>query len=57
MNIIETADGEERFTGFDLYIHIAHHMHGSIPKDQWKLPPFNIFETTVRPPSTVKLYF
>ncbi len=57
LNILETADGEERFSGFDLYIHIAHNMHGSIPKDQWKLAPFNAFETTSKPPSTVKLYF
>ncbi len=56
-NIIETADGEERFSGFDLYVHIAHHMHGSVPKEQWKNPVFGQFETTARPPATVKLYF
>jgi hypothetical protein len=56
-NILETAEGDERFEGFDLYIHIAHNMHGSVPKDQWKLPPFSLFETTTKPPSTVKLYF
>lgn len=33
-NVLREADGEERFPDFDLYIHIAEHVHNAKPQDQ-----------------------
>jgi hypothetical protein len=56
-NIIEESDGEAQYPGFELYIQIAHHIHNAVPKDQWEKIAFKQFETSVKPQSTVKLYF
>jgi hypothetical protein len=32
--VYENRHGEERYDGFDLYIQIAHHVHGAVPKEQ-----------------------
>ncbi len=36
-------DGEERFPGFDLYVHIGRHVHSAIPAKQFSAKPFNQF--------------
>jgi hypothetical protein len=41
--VYENRHGEERFEGFDLYIHIAHHVHGAIPYEQLSRPVFQGF--------------
>ena len=42
--IYESEDGDEKYEGFDLYIHIAHHVHNAIPKDQIHRPIFQQFK-------------
>ena len=32
--VYENRHGEERYEGFDLYVQIAHHVHGAVPKEQ-----------------------
>lgn len=34
-SVLYTDDGEERFPGFELYIHIAHNVHGAVPAQQF----------------------
>ena len=41
--VYENRHGEERFEGFDLYIHIAHHVHGAVPSEQLHRPLFQGF--------------
>lgn len=41
--VYETQDGEERYEGFDLYLQIAHHVHGAIPAEQLQRPIFQGF--------------
>ncbi len=43
--IYENPDGSERFPGFDIYIHIAHHVHSAIPKEQIYKPVFERFRS------------
>jgi hypothetical protein len=42
--VYETKDGEEKYEGFDLYIRIAHDVHGAVPKDQLHRPVFSQFK-------------
>jgi hypothetical protein len=42
--IYEDKDGEEKYDGFDLYIRIAHDVHGAVPKDQIHKPVFSQFK-------------
>lgn len=43
-SILYDDDDIERFPGFDLYIHIAHHVHGAIPNQQFNHRAFNQFK-------------
>ncbi len=36
-------DGDERFPGFDLYVHIGRHVHGAVPAKQFSAKPFSQF--------------
>ena len=41
--IYENEDGNEKYDGFDLYIHIAHDVHNAVPRDQLYKPMFDLF--------------
>jgi hypothetical protein len=43
-NVLITPSGEERFPGFDLYKHIAAHVHTAIPSYQFAHPAFDRFQ-------------
>ena len=49
-NILNNADGSERFPDFDLYKHIAEKVHGAVPSRQFVDPAFDRFQVN---PSTV----
>ena len=49
-NILNNADGTERFPDFDLYKHIAEKVHGAVPSRQFVDPAFDRFQVN---PSTV----
>ena len=38
--IYEDKNGDEKYEGFDLYVRIAHDVHGAVPKDQLHKPVF-----------------
>jgi hypothetical protein len=42
-SVYEDKDGNEKYEGFDLYIRIAHDVHGAVPKDQLHKPIFQPF--------------
>lgn len=42
-SIMYDDDDIERFPGFDLYVHIAHHVHNAIPAEQFVERAFNQF--------------
>jgi hypothetical protein len=41
--IYEDRDGNEKYKGFDLYIRIAHDVHGAVPREQLSKPVFQSF--------------
>jgi hypothetical protein len=41
--IYEDEEGNEKYDGFDLYIHIAHDVHNAVPRDQLYKPMFDLF--------------
>lgn len=43
-NVLIEPNGEERFPGFDLYIHIAANVHGAVPSKQFSHPAFDRFQ-------------
>ena len=43
-SIMYDEDDIERFPGFDLYVHIAHHVHNAIPAEQFGERAFNQFK-------------
>ena len=43
-NVLVEPSGEERFPDFDLYKHIAAHVHGAIPSHQFSKPAFDRFQ-------------
>ena len=43
-NILVEPSGEERFPDFDLYKHIAAHVHGAVPMKQLSKPAFDRFQ-------------
>lgn len=43
-NVLFNPDGSERFPDFDLYKHIAAHVHGAIPSQQLTHPAFDQFQ-------------
>lgn len=49
-NVLIDADGEERFPDFELYRHIAAHVHTGIPSQQFSKPVFDAFQVA---PSSV----
>ena len=54
--VYEDKDGNEKYEGFDLYIHIAHHIHQAIPKDQLHRPIFKPYLWKNKIPSNEKIY-
>ncbi len=55
-NVLRTEDGDDRFPGFDLYIHIAKNVHKAVPKEQWAMPAFIKFRTPHPHPAALKVY-
>ncbi len=55
-NVLRSADGEDRFPGFDLYVHIAKHVHSAVPKDQLGDDAFAQFMTPHSHPAAVQIY-
>ena len=43
-NVLVEPSGEERFPEFDLYRHIAKHVHNAVPSQQFKQPVFDQFQ-------------
>ncbi len=43
-SIMYDEEDEERFPGFDLYIHIAHNVHGAVPAEQFNKRAFAQFK-------------
>jgi hypothetical protein len=54
--IYEDKDGEEKYDGFDLYIRIAHDVHGAVPKDQLHRPVFQQFKWKQKVPQNETIY-
>ena len=55
-NILMNPDGSERFPDFDLYKHIAAHIHNADPSEQIYKAPFCDFITREAVPDGVKVY-
>jgi hypothetical protein len=45
-NVLVEPSGEERFPDFDLYKHIAAHVHVAIPSHQFSKPAFDRFQVS-----------
>jgi hypothetical protein len=45
-NVLVEPSGEERFPDFDLYKHIAAHVHGAVPSQQFSKPAFDRFQVS-----------
>lgn len=43
-SVLFNEDGEERFPGFELYIHISESIHGAIPSEQFSAKSFSRFK-------------
>lgn len=54
--IYENAQGEEKYEGFDLYVHIAQDVHGAVPKQQFCRPIFQTFQYSDPLPRGETLY-
>lgn len=54
--VYENAQGDEKYEGFDLYIHIAQDVHRAIPKEQFGRPIFQSFEYSDAVPNGETLY-
>jgi hypothetical protein len=54
--IYEDKDGDEKYEGFDLYIHIAQHLHSAVPKEQIHKPIFKQFRWTQKLPNNETPY-
>lgn len=54
--VYEDKDGNEKYEGFDLYIHIAHDVHNAIPNDQLHKSIFNQFKWKQLVPSDENIY-
>lgn len=54
--VYETKDGDEKYEGFDLYIRIAHDVHGAIPKDQLHKPIFQQYKWKQKIPDNETVY-
>ncbi len=63
-SILYDDEDEERFPGFDLYMHIAQHVHSAVPSKQFAARPFAQFKwrgkaaraAASSPPQTFKIY-
>jgi hypothetical protein len=56
-SIFMNPDGSERFPDFDLYKHIAEHVHGAIPSRQFGKPIFDSFQISSKDiPEGAKVY-
>jgi hypothetical protein len=42
-SVLYDDDGDERFPGFELYVHIAEAVHGAVPAEQFAAKPFSQF--------------
>lgn len=54
--VYEDKDGEEKYEGFDLYIHIAHNVNKAVPKDQIHRPVFSQFKWKQKVPQDETIY-
>jgi len=54
--IYEDKDGDEKYDGFELYIHIAHDIHNAVPREQLHRPIFQQFLWKNAVPSQDKVY-
>ena len=54
--IYETAEGEEKYEGFELYIRIAQDVHRAVPKDQLHRPVFQQFLWKQKVPTEDTVY-
>lgn len=54
--IYEQEGGEERYPGFDLYIHIARDIHKAIPREQITKPVFDMFRFKGKIPHGKSIY-
>jgi len=54
ISILYKENGDDRFPGFDLYQHIAAHVHGAVPKEQLKKGWFSNYR--IKTPVGVKMY-
>jgi hypothetical protein len=43
-NVLMDESGNDRFPGFDLYVHIARYVHNAVPKEQLENIPFSVFK-------------
>ncbi len=59
-SIMFDEEGEERFPGFDLYVHIARHVHSAVPGKQFSAKAFSQFrwrgKAARAPPSDLKFW-
>ena len=51
--VFEDRHGEEKFPGFDLYVHIAQKVNDVVPKDQIRKPIFDVFRRTDMPAEAI----
>lgn len=54
--VYEEENGEERYPGFDLYIHIARDVHKAIPREQFTKPVFDGFRFKGKIPHGKSVY-
>ena len=54
--VYETEEGDERYEGFDLYLQIAHHVHGAVPTEQLQSPIFQGFVWKQPVPAGTRVY-
>ena len=55
-NVFIKPNGSERFPGFDLYKHIAAHVHVAVPSQQIFHPAFKSYKLSKKPKADVKVY-
>jgi len=54
--IYEDKNGDEKYEGFELYIRIAHDVHGAVPKDQLHKPVFQQYVWKNKVAENEKIY-
>jgi hypothetical protein len=54
--LYQTEFGDERYPGFELYIHIAQDVHNAIPREQFTKPVFDMFRYPKKLPENCNVY-